>query len=77
MEVEVPVIEYRQLSDIKSNDVNISLLDSMSQEVQLADYQYQSYANEVHNEGLVILDSNMDAFTREPNEENVQTSTRE
>ena len=32
----------------------------------------ESYANEVHSEGMFILDRYVDAFTRTPNEENVQ-----
>jgi len=42
----------------------------MNQEVQVGDRE--SYANEVHSEGMFILDSNVDAFTRAPNEEDVQ-----
>ena len=44
----------------------------MNQEVQVRDCE--SYANEVHSEGMLILDSNVDAstFTEAPNEEDVQ-----
>jgi len=35
MEVDVQVIEYLQLSNVKSNNVNNSLLNSMNQEVKL------------------------------------------
>ena len=42
----------------------------MNQEVQTKDCE--SYANEVHTEGMFILDSNVDAFTEAPNEEDVQ-----
>ena len=55
------MIEYRQLSDIKSNDVNNSCLESMNQEVEIRDCL--SHASEVHNEQVFILDSNVDAFT--------------
>jgi len=64
------VIEHHQLSDIEANDVNNSLLDSMNQEVQVGNCK--SYANEVHSEGIFILDSNVDAFTGTPNDEDVQ-----
>jgi len=37
MKANVQVIEYRQLPDIKSNDVKRSLLDSMNQEVEVKD----------------------------------------
>jgi len=70
MEADVQVIEYRQLPDIEANDAHNSLLDSMNQEVQVGDCEW--YANEVHNEGKFILDSNVDAFTGAPNEEDVQ-----
>ena len=70
MQANVQVMEYRQLPDIEANDVNNSLLDSMKQELQTEDSE--SYANEVHSEGMLILDSNVDAFTEEPNEEDVQ-----
>jgi len=70
MQANVQVMEYRQLPDIEANDVNNSLIDSMNQELQTEDYE--SYANEVHSEGMLILDSNVDTFTEEPNEEDVQ-----
>ena len=70
MEADVQVIEYRQLPNIEANDVNNSLLDSVNQEVQVGDSE--SYADEVHSEGMFILDGNVDAFTGVPNEEDVQ-----
>jgi len=54
----------------KSNDFNNNLLDSMNQEVQVG--HCQSYANKVHNEGMLILDRNVDASTGAPIEEDVQ-----
>ena len=42
----------------------------MHLDMQVGDYE--SYANDVHSEGMFILDSNMDAFTEAPNEDNVQ-----
>ena len=65
MEAKVQIVEYRQLPDIKSNDVNNSSLDSTNHEVQVSDSL--SYANEVHNEGMFILDSNVDTFIGAPN----------
>jgi len=70
MEAKVQVIKYRQLPEIKSNDVNNNILDSMNHEVQVNDSP--TYANEVHDEGIFILDSNVDAFIGAPNEEDVQ-----
>jgi len=69
MKADVQVREYRQLPDIKSNDTNISLFDSMN---QVGDCHSQIH--EVHNEGMFILDSNVnvDAFTGAPNEEVIQ-----
>ena len=69
MESNVQFMEYHQLSDIKSNDVDNILLDSKSHEVQVGDNP--SYANQVRNEGMLILNSNVDAFTGAPNEEDV------
>jgi len=67
-DANVQIMEYHQLPNIKSNDVNRSLLDSMNQEVQVRDSP--SYENEVYNEGMFILDINVDAWA--PNEEDVQ-----
>ena len=67
---DAQVIEYRELPDIEANDVNNSILDSMNQEVHVGDRE--SYANEVHSEGMFILDRYVDAFTGAPNEKNVQ-----
>jgi len=69
IESNVQFMEYHQLSDVKSNDVENILLDSKSHEVQVGDSL--SYANQVHNEGMLILNSNVDAFTGAPNEEDV------
>ena len=44
----------------------------MNQEMQVGDCQ--SDANKVHNKGMFILDSNVDAFTGASNEEDVQPS---
>ena len=67
---DAQVIEYRELPDIEANDVNNSILDSMNQEVHVGDRE--SYANEVHSEGMFILDGNVDALTEAPNEDDVQ-----
>ena len=64
-------VQGSQLLDIKSNDVSNSLLDSMNHELQVEDCQ--SYANAVHNEGMFILDSNVDAFTGAPNKKDAQS----
>ena len=52
--------------------MNDDILDSMNHEVQVD--SRSSYANEVHNEGMSIPDSNVDAFIGASNEEDVQTS---
>ena len=70
MDADVQVIQYHQLLDVEANDVNNSILDSMNQEVQVGDCE--SYAYEVHREGMFIIDSNVDAFTGAPNEVDVQ-----
>ena len=42
----------------------------MNQEVQVGDCE--SYVNDVHSEGMFILDRNVDAFTEAPNEDDIQ-----
>ena len=64
------VKKYHQLQTVEVNNVNNNILDSMNQEVQVRDCEL--YANEVHSEGMLIVDSNVDAFTKAPNEEDVQ-----
>ena len=53
-----------------SIDINNNILNSTNHEVQVGNRP--SYANEVHNEGTFILDSNVDAFIGAPNEEDVR-----
>jgi len=70
IETDAKVIEYREHPDIEVNDINNSILDSLNQEVQVA--ECESYANEVYSEEMFILDRHVDAFTGAPNEENVR-----